>query len=56
MFFGCKSLISLPNIAKWNISKTSDISYMFYHCNSLISFPDIIEWKDLNGMNKYAIP
>ena len=36
MFDGCSSLISLPNISKWNTSKVIDMSYMFGGCSSLI--------------------
>ena len=36
MFCGCKSLISLPDISKWNTSSVKDMSYMFCGCKSLI--------------------
>ena len=42
MFSGCKSLLSLSNIFKWDISKTSDISYLFSYCESLEYLPEII--------------
>ena len=35
MFYGCLSLISLPDISKWNTSKVTDLSHMFFGCNSL---------------------
>ena len=41
MVYGCSSLISLPDISKWNTNKVTDISYIFDECSSLISFPDI---------------
>jgi len=41
MFYGCSSLISLPDISKWNMNNNIDISYMFYGCSSLSSLPDI---------------
>ena len=41
MFYGCSSLISLPDISNWNTSKVTNMSYMFYDCNSLLSLPDI---------------
>ena len=47
MFSHCNSLISLPDISKWNISNVKDMSYMFRECYSLISFPDISKWMDL---------
>ena len=37
----CKSLISLPDISKWNTKDVTDMSYMFYNCSSLSSLPDI---------------
>ena len=48
MFYGCKSLISLPDI---NILKTNNImnmSYMFCGCKSLKSLPDISKWNTNN--------
>ena len=45
MFRGCKSLMSLPDISKWNTSNVNNISWMFYECNSLISLPDISNWN-----------
>ena len=44
MFYECESLISLPDISKWNTSKVTDISNMFYECELLISLPDISKW------------
>ena len=34
-------LISLPDIARWDTSKVSDMAGMFGGCDSLISLPDI---------------
>ena len=45
MFRGCNSLLSLPDISKWNTSNVNDMSGMFYECNSLISLPDISNWN-----------
>ena len=41
MFFRCKSLISLPDISKWNTKNVKSVVYMFANCVSLISLPDI---------------
>ena len=30
MFRGCRSLLSLPDIPKWNTNKVTNISYMFW--------------------------
>ena len=45
MFWGADSLISLPDISKWNTNNVSNIGYMFYGCKSLISLPDISKWN-----------
>ena len=44
MFGDCNSLISLPDLSKWNTENVSDISYMFNYCTSLKSLPDISNW------------
>ena len=45
MFDGCSSLISLPDISKWNTNNVECMSYMFSRCSSLISLPDISKWN-----------
>ena len=47
MFEKCHSLISLPDISKWNISNIIDMRRIFENCNSLISLPDISKWNNL---------
>ena len=32
MFYGCKSLFSLPNISEWNFINVNNIEYMFAGC------------------------
>ena len=44
IFSNCKSLLSLPDLSKWNTNKVTDISYMFNSCESLLSLPDISKW------------
>ena len=41
MFEGCSSLISIPDISKWDISNITNINGMFPKCYSLISITDI---------------
>ena len=41
LFSGCISLMSVPDISKWNISNVVYMNAMFYNCSSLISFPDL---------------
>ena len=45
MFSGCKSLISLPDLSKWNTSNIENMIYMFSGCKSLISLPDLSKWN-----------
>ena len=51
IFYECKSLISLPDISKWNITNITNMSCMFFQCKSLISLPDISEWNTANVTN-----
>ena len=41
MFYECYSLISFPNISKWNTNNIKKMESMFRGCVSLISLPDI---------------
>jgi len=45
MFDGCNSLISLPDVTNWIVSKVTIINNIFYSCQSLISLPDISKWN-----------
>ena len=36
MFYGCNSLISLPDISKWNTSNVNYMNFMFSGCVNLI--------------------
>ena len=54
MFNGCKSLISLPNILKWNTSNVNYMNCIFNKCKSLKSLPDISKWG-MNVVDKYYI-
>ena len=51
MFNGCTSLLSLPDISKWNTININDMSYMFYRCSSLSSLPEISKWNTNNVNN-----
>ena len=52
MFYGCSSLISLPEISKWNTNNVTYMGYMFKGCKSLTSFPDISIWEISSLTNK----
>ena len=59
MFDYCKSLLSLPDISKWNTNKVTDMSYIFSNCSSLSSLPDISKWNtskvtNMNGMFNFC--
>ena len=55
MFYGCKSLSSLPDISKWNTDKVTNMSSMFYGCSSLSSLPDISKWNTNNATSMNLI-
>ena len=41
MFCECYSLISLPDISKWNTIHVYKMDGIFYKCNLLTSLPDM---------------
>ena len=47
MFNGCSSLISLPDLSKWDTKNTKMYS-MFNGYSSLISLPDLSKWNTNN--------
>ena len=51
MFNRCRSLLSLPDISKWNTNNVTNMSWMFYECKSLSSLPDISKWNINNVTN-----
>ena len=51
MFYECNSLISLPDISKWNTSNVNSLNNMFYECFSIKSLPDISKWNIVNVSN-----
>ena len=52
MFKDCSSLISLPDISKWNTFNSDDINNMFNGCLSLSFLADISKWKFLVLIDK----
>ena len=44
MFKGCKSLLSIPDISKWDTKNVYYMSSIFYECSLLKSLPDISKW------------
>ena len=51
IFYGCSSLISLPDISKWNTNNLIYKGGLFGGCSSLISLPDISKWNTNNVIN-----
>ena len=45
MFFNCTSLVSLPDISKWNVNKVENMMGLFESCTSLLSLPDLSKWN-----------
>ena len=48
IFRDCSSLISLPDISKWDTINVTDMSYIFSDCSTLIYLPDISKWNTIN--------
>ena len=55
MFYECSSLISLPDISKWDTKNVTNMSYMFNGCSSLISLPDISKWDTLKMLLIWSV-
>ena len=55
IFFKCSSLLSLPDISKWNINNVQNIDGIFGGCNSLISLPNISNWNTENLEKFFSI-
>ena len=65
IFYGCESLISIPDISDWNMENVTNMFGLFYGCKSLISIPDISKWnmkkvkkfiiQEMNSRNKITI-
>ena len=45
MFFNCSSLISLPDISRWDTCNVTTLDGMLSNCISLISLPNISIWN-----------
>ena len=51
MFYNYRSLLSLPDISKWNTNNVHNMNGMFWDCESLLSLPDISRWNNNNVNN-----
>ena len=55
MFYKVDSLITPPNLSKWDLSSVTNMSNMFYECEMLETLPDFSNWitknvKDMSYM------
>ena len=50
LFYGCKSLLSLPDISKWDFNDFIEMRGIFNRCESLISLPNI-STRNINNYN-----
>ena len=53
IFYLCYSLISLPDLSKWNIDNVKYIDDIFNSCNSLIILPNISKWIKNDDVDFY---
>ena len=51
IFYECSSLISLPDLSKWNTENVTNMSNLFNGCKSLKSIPDLSKWNTKNVTN-----
>ena len=51
IFAECDSLISLPDISKWNTSNVTNMKGLFSACFCLESLPNISTWDTSNVTN-----
>ncbi len=52
MFYNCVSLLSIPDIIKWNIPEANDNYLMFYNCISLIFLANLEKTDEFSENNK----
>ena len=48
MFCRCNSLLSIPDINKWDTVKVNNMSKLFFGCTSLVALPDISTFNTIN--------
>ena len=51
LFYHCSSLVSLPDISKWDTSNVTNMDSIFFDCKSITSLPDISNWDTSNVEN-----
>ena len=55
MFLGCSSLISLPDISKWNTKNVGMKNFTIYQSNPVISLPDSSKLDTKEDNKMYSI-
>ena len=59
LFQGCSSLLSLPDISKWNTSNVKNMSSLFEGCANLVTIKiadwDISKVESMNSLFKECI-
>ena len=55
MFYACVSLISLPDISKWNTNNVTNMKRIFSCCIKLSNLPDISNWNINNVIDMLGI-
>jgi len=55
IFRGCSSLMSLPDMSKWDTKNVSNMSHLFDECSSLIILPDLSKWDIKNVTNIHSM-
>ena len=59
LFFGCSSLVCLPDISRWNIKNVISVKNLFFNCHYLQCLPDLSKWNlfgnniDENSLNSF---
>ena len=54
MFYGCSSLISLPDMSDWNLENANSINTIFDGCLSLISLPKLFFFEQFALKNCFS--
>ena len=55
MFHSCSSLVSVPDIDRWNTDKIRDMNSIFCWCSSLPVLPDISKWNTSKVKNMNSL-
>jgi len=55
IFDGSSSLLSLPDISKWNTNNATDMGGLLDGCSSLSSLPDISNWNTNNVTRMFGM-